>query len=83
MKVIVVGVGKVGRNILQCLVEESHDIVVVDQNAEAVQTVVDRYDVMGLCGNGCIAENLKEAGADTADLVISVTRRTSKTFFAV
>ena len=73
MKVIVVGVGKVGRNILQCLVEESHDIVVVDQNAEAVQTVVDRYDVMGLCGNGCIAENLKEAGADTADLVISVT----------
>ena len=49
MKVIVVGVGKVGRNILQCLVEESHDIVVVDQNAEAVQTHVDRYDVMRLC----------------------------------
>ena len=58
MKVIVVGVGKVGRNILQCLVEESHDIVVVDQNAEAVQTVVDRYDVMGLCGETGVSRKI-------------------------
>lgn len=73
MKVVIVGLGKVGRSILQCLVEESHDIVAVDENAESVQSIVDRYDVMGLCGNGCIAENLKEAGAETADLLISVT----------
>ncbi len=74
MKVIVVGLGKVGRNILQCLIEEEkHDVVVVDQNAETVQSLVDRYDVMGLCGNGCIAENLKEAGVETADLLLSVT----------
>lgn len=73
MKVVIVGLGKVGKNILQCLVAESHDIVAIDENAEEVQNIVDRYDVMGLCGNGCIAENLREAGADGADLVISVT----------
>ena len=73
MKVVVVGLGKVGRNILQCLVEERHDIVAIDENAETVQDIVDRYDVKGLCGNGCIAENLEEAGADTADLLLSVT----------
>lgn len=73
MKVVVVGLGKVGRNILQCLVEESHDIVAIDENAETVQDIVDRYDVMGLCGNGCIAENLKEAGVENADLLLSVT----------
>ena len=73
MKVVVVGLGKVGRNILQCLVEERHDIVAIDENAETVQDIVDRYDVKGLCGNGCIAETLEEAGADTADLLLSVT----------
>ena len=74
MKVVVVGLGKVGRNILQCLVEERHDIVAIDENAETVQDIVDRYDVKGLCGNGCIAENLEEAGADTADLLLAVGR---------
>lgn len=73
MKVVVVGLGKVGRNILQCLIEESHDIVAIDENAATVQEIVDRYDVMGLCGNGCVAENLREAGVDTADLLLAVT----------
>lgn len=73
MKVVVVGLGKVGRSILQCLIEESHNIVAIDEASAAVQEIVDRYDVMGLCGNGCVAENLKEAGVETADLLLAVT----------
>lgn len=73
MRIVIVGLGKVGRNILKYLVEEQHDVVVIDKNAEKLQTLVDRFDVMGVCGNGCMAENLTEAGIDSADLLIAVT----------
>ena len=73
MKVIIVGLGKFGRKILQLLIGERHDIVAIDKDAEKVQNIVDKYDVMGLCGNGCMAENLEEAGAATADMLVAVT----------
>lgn len=73
MKVIIVGLGKFGRKVLQLLTFEHHDIVAIDKDAEKIQNIVDRYDVLGLCGNGCNAENLQEAGAETADMLIAVT----------
>lgn len=73
MKVIIVGLGKFGRKVLQLLSAEKHDVIAIDKDAEKVQSIVDRYDVLGLCGNGCMAENLEEAGAATADMLIAVT----------
>ena len=74
MKVIIVGIGKFGRKVLQYLSEENcHDVVVIDKDSEKIRSIVDRYDVMGLCGNGCSAENLEEAGVSSADLLIAVT----------
>lgn len=73
MKVIVVGLGKVGRNILRCLTDEEREVTVLDTNEEKVQAAVEKYDVNGFCGNGCIAEDLKEAGVSTAGLVVAVT----------
>ena len=73
MQIVIVGLGKVGRNILQYLAEENHDVVVIDKNAEKIQSIVDKYDVMGVCGNGCMAENLKEARIAEADLLVAVT----------
>lgn len=73
MKVIIVGLGKFGRTVLEFLANENHDIVAIDKDAQKVQTIVDRYDVMGVCGNGCMAENLKEAGVSSADMLVAVT----------
>ncbi len=73
MKIIIVGGGRTGQSIIKNLSKEKHDIVLVDINEDCVKDVVNKYDVQGLCGNGCVDVYLKEAGVDSADLLISVT----------
>ena len=73
MKIIIVGNGKVGYAIASQLAGEHHDIVMVDDNAAALQRAENALDVMCIEGNGASIRVLKEAGAQSADLVIAVT----------
>lgn len=73
MRVIIVGLGKVGRNILRCLTEEDREVTVIDTNEEKVREAVEKYDVNGFCANGCIADDLIDAGAENAGMVVAVT----------
>lgn len=73
MKIIIVGDGKVGYTLAQYLVQENHDITVVDNDKAALDKAVDTLDVMGVRGNGANVETLLTAGADTADMLIAVT----------
>ena len=52
MKLIVIGDGKVGRAIVDHASKEEHQIVVIDTKPEAIEQIVEKYDVMGVCGNG-------------------------------
>ena len=73
MKVIVAGCGKVGKTIIASMVKENHEVVAMDKNPDVVSYVNNAYDVMTLCGNATSYDDLKEAGADFADLFIAVT----------
>lgn len=73
LSIIIVGCGKVGSTLLERLSKEGHDITIIDKNAERVQDLANLYDVMGLIGNGASYSLQKEAGVDTADLLIAVT----------
>ena len=73
MKIVVVGCGKIGSDIIARLVKEGHDIVAVDRNQTFVNNITNIYDVMGLCGNGADSDILKEAGVETAELFVAVT----------
>ncbi|MCQ2477731.1 MAG: Trk system potassium transporter TrkA [Clostridia bacterium] len=73
MKIIVVGCGKVGTAIVSSLVGEGHDVVVVDNSPQAITEIRDVYDIMCICGNGANFDTLVEAGADSADMFVSVT----------
>ena len=75
MKITIVGCGKVGTSIANELNFEGHEIVVVDISREAVTRLSESLDVLGIEGNGATYDTLKEAGADTADLVIAATAR--------
>ncbi|MFR2944731.1 MAG: NAD-binding protein, partial [Lachnospiraceae bacterium] len=55
------------------LTDEERDVTVLDTNEDKVRSAVETYDVNGICGNGCIAEDLKEAGAATAGMIVAVT----------
>ena len=42
MNLIIVGVGKVGETLVENLINENHDITVVDSDVEKVTSVVNR-----------------------------------------
>ncbi len=73
MKILVVGCGKIGSNIIKNLVSEGHDVALIDNDHVVVGEAVNAYDVLGVCGIGTDFEVLDEAGAGKADLVIAVT----------
>ena len=52
MRIVVVGLGKVGRALTAQLTAENNDIVVIDQNPELIEDIVNIYDVRGVPGNG-------------------------------
>ena len=73
MKIIIVGCGKVGTSLAERLGVEDHDLVMVDLSEQKVEEVSNRYDAMGIVGNGASFNVQQEAGVDTADLFIAVT----------
>ena len=73
MKIIIVGCGKVGTSLAERLSVEDHDLVMVDLSEQKVEEVSNRYDAMGIVGNGASFNVQQEAGVDTADLFIAVT----------
>ena len=73
MRVIIVGAGRVGRSICEQLCRENHDIVVIDSDANKINTITTEADVMGIVGNGASYYVQKEAGIDDANLLIAVT----------
>lgn len=72
MKVIIVGMGRVGTTLTQELCREGHDLVVVENNAATLQECVDKFDIQGVCGKGCSADILREAGVENCDMLVSV-----------
>ena len=73
MKIIIIGMGMIGKTILETLIGEGHTITIIDENNQKIQNLIERYDVLGVVGNGACLDILLEAGADTADTVIVVT----------
>ena len=73
MQIIVVGCGKVGRELIAQLSGENNNVTAVDLKAEDVKQVSTIYDCRGVIGNGTSFQTLSEAGLDQADILIAVT----------
>ena len=75
MKILIVGIGKVGYMLAENLSNEGHGITVIDTNAEALRRATDALDVLAIKGNGASVEILKSAGVKKADVVIAASGR--------
>jgi len=74
MNIIIVGCGKVGISLAERLSVEGHDLVMVDISAKKVEEASNRFDIMGIVGNGASFTVQQEAGVEKADLFIAVTQ---------
>lgn len=73
MKIIIVGLGNVGQTLAVNLLEEGNSVTVVDLSSEKIKKITDKYDILGVVGNGATHTTLREAGISSADLLIAVT----------
>lgn len=73
MKIVVAGCGKIGKTIVRSLIEEKHEVTVIDVNQTVVEEIARETDVLCFSGNAAEYETLKSAGADKADLFIAAT----------
>lgn len=73
MKIIIVGAGEVGYHIAGRLALENKDVLVIDNDAEAIRRVADNIDVQSIIGSGSSPAVLEEAGIKEADILLAVT----------
>lgn len=73
MKIVIVGTGKVGFSLAEQLLNEQHDITIVDTQDSALRRATDALDIMSVKGNGVSTATLREAGAGDADLLVAAT----------
>ena len=73
MKILIVGLGKIGYAIAQQLEGENHDLTLVDASVEALSRAENSIDAMFVTGNGAGVSTLIQAGVRETDLVIAVT----------
>ena len=70
MRVVIIGAGQVGSSIAADL-DDTHDVVVVECDANRVEELNYSLDVMAIQGDGTAVSTLEEAGIDDADMVIA------------
>ena len=73
MKIIIVGAGEVGFHIAQKLSEEGQDIFLLDKDSLQIKRITENLDVQALLGSGTSPRLLREAGVETADMLVAAT----------
>lgn len=74
MKIVIIGLGTIGKTILKNLSnEKAHNITIIDEDKEKIESLIERYDVTGVVGNGACLDIQKEAGVRGSDLAIVLT----------
>jgi len=73
MYIIVIGGGRVGYYLTKALLDEGHEMLLVEQNARLCDNINDELGSICFCGDGCEAAILKDIGTGRADMLIAVT----------
>lgn len=73
MRVIICGAGRVGQGIARHLAQEHHDITMIDEDGDLIDSVQNDYDVRGVVGHAAHPQVLRAAGAEASDMLIAVT----------
>lgn len=82
MKIVIVGLGTIGKTILKTLSKEKHNITLIDENKDKIEELIAKYDVSAVIGNGARMDIQKEAKVKDADLLIALTDSDELNIFA-
>ena len=73
MYIIVVGGGRVGYYLAKALLDEGHEVLILEKNATFARTLSDELGSICVRGDGCEATTMASVGTNRADMLIAVT----------
>ena len=73
MKIIVCGAGSIGRSVISYLIKGNNDIIVIDDNARALDDISKEFDVLPVLGKPSHPDILEKAGAKDTDVILALT----------
>ncbi|MFP4084588.1 MAG: Trk system potassium transporter TrkA [Desulfonatronovibrio sp.] len=75
MRIIIIGAGQVGQNIAARLAQEKKEVILIDQNASALENISEQLDVQVVEGSGSSPKVLEQAGIKDCGILLAVTDR--------
>lgn len=73
MYVIIVGGGKVGFYLGRALMQEGHEILIVEKDRKTAEALAENIGDVVVCADGCEIRSMTEAGMSRANVVVAVT----------
>ena len=73
MKVLIVGIGKLGYQLADAFSQKGNDVIIMDKDREALQKAEEHMDVLSMMHNGFEVDALRDAHIKELDLTIAVT----------
>jgi len=73
MYIIIIGGGKVGYYLAKALLDEGHEILVVEKDPDRTEFICGELGSVCVRGDGCEVATLTEVGTGRADMFIAVT----------
>jgi trk system potassium uptake protein TrkA len=73
MYVIVVGGGRLGYYLTKALLDEGHEVLIIEKGAAVCEVINSELGSVCLHGDGCETTTLAQAGTSRADMMVAVT----------
>jgi len=73
MKIIVIGGGIYGISIAEKLIQEKHDITIIDKDPVCIEQISSSLDALAIVGSGADITILDKANIKNADMLLAVT----------
>ncbi|HUV02724.1 MAG TPA: TrkA family potassium uptake protein [Desulfobacteria bacterium] len=73
MYLIIVGLGGIGKNLVDIATKDKNDVVVIDELEKRCKEIAEKYDVLTIVGDATQKSTLEEANAQRANALIATT----------
>jgi trk system potassium uptake protein TrkA len=82
MKIVIVGCGRVGSTLAENMDAAGHDVIILDVKTSAFDRLPETFKGSAIRGDGTDEEVLRQAGAEGADIFLSLTEGDNRNVMA-